>query len=78
MISSAMISGEPNQPSCSPAIEHQLHAADAGRKRQKAEPIEAQMLIALGLVHERQEADHREDADRQIDQKTPSAKSSSL
>ena len=47
------------------AVEHQLHAADAGGERQKAEPVELQMRLPLGLVHEHEQAEHGDDADRQ-------------
>jgi hypothetical protein len=53
------------------AIEQQLQRADADRERQEPEPVEAQMLVALRLLHEQQHADHGADADRQIDQEHP-------
>ena len=53
------------------AVEQQLQRADADREREEPEPVEAQMLVALGLLHEQHHADHGDDADRQVDQEHP-------
>ncbi len=53
------------------AIEHQLQRADADRERDEAEPVEASFRVLGSLVHEDHEADHGEDADRQVDEEHP-------
>ena len=53
------------------AVERQLQRADRDRERGEAEPVEAQALVLLGLVHEDHEAEHGEDAERQIDEEHP-------
>ncbi len=53
------------------AVEGQLQRADRDRERAEAEPVEAQIEILLGLVHEDDQAQHREEAERQIDEEHP-------
>jgi hypothetical protein len=53
------------------AVEQQLQRADADGKRQKPVPIETQMLMAFGFLHEQQHADDGANADRQVDQEHP-------
>ena len=40
-------------------------------ERDEAEPVEAQMLLFLRFVHEQPQAEHGDDADRQVDQEHP-------
>ena len=53
------------------AVERQLQRSDRDRERGEAEPVEAQGLVLFGLVHEDHEAEHGEDAERQIDEEHP-------
>ena len=53
------------------AVERELQRADGDRKRGEAEPVEAQLEVLLRLVHEDDEAEHGEDAERQIDEEHP-------
>ena len=53
------------------AVECDLQAADADRECRESEPVEAQLAILSGLVHENQQAEHGEDPERQVDQEYP-------
>ena len=53
------------------AVERDLHRADADGERAESEPVEAQVAIGFGLVHEHHQAEHGEDAERQIDEEHP-------
>ena len=53
------------------AIEHHLQRADAERQGQEAEPGEGLVAAGVALGHEGGEAEHGEDAERQIDEKHP-------
>jgi hypothetical protein len=53
------------------AVERDLQRTDGDRERGKAEPVEAQLEILPGLVHEYQQAEHGEDAERQVDKEHP-------
>ena len=46
------------------AIEQQLQRTDADRQRSESEPVEAQVMLLRGVVHEDEHADHGQDADR--------------
>jgi hypothetical protein len=53
------------------AVERDLQASDPDRQRGEAEPVEAQLHVLPGLIHEDEKAEHGEDAERQIDEKHP-------
>ena len=53
------------------AVERDLHRADADRERCESEPVEAQIAVSFGLVHEDHQAEHGEDAERQVDEEHP-------
>jgi hypothetical protein len=53
------------------AVEHDLQRPNADRKRHEPEPIEAPAVLRRRLVHENHQADHGQNADRQVDQKDP-------
>ena len=53
------------------AVERDLQAADADRERREAEPVEPHGVVFPGLVHEHQQAEHGEDAERQVDEEHP-------
>src|SRR5476651_2529975 len=53
------------------AVEHELQRADADPQSDETGPVEAQMRLQFGLVHEGQQAEHGDDADRQVDQEDP-------
>ena len=53
------------------AVERELQRADADCERGEAEPVEAQLRVLAGLVHEDDEAEHGEDAERQVDEEHP-------
>src|SRR4029079_3298155 len=48
-------------------VERKLQRTDRDGKRGESEPVEAQLEILFCLVHEDDEAEHGEDAERQID-----------
>ena len=70
-MNSAMISLEFSQPSCSPRSSASCRLPMPIAERGEAEPVEAQLAVLPGLVHEHDEAEHGEDAERQIDQEHP-------
>ena len=49
------------------AVQHHLQRADAGAEHDEAEPVEAQMALAVGIVHEQQQPERRQQAERQVD-----------
>jgi hypothetical protein len=53
------------------AVEHQLHSADADAQRQKAENVEILAMHVPAVADERQDADHAEQPDRQVDVENP-------
>jgi hypothetical protein len=53
------------------AIEHHLQGADAERQRQKAEPGERDVAPQRAFLHEDGQPEHRQDAERQIDEEHP-------
>ena len=70
-MNSAMISLDSSQPSCSPRSSAICSEPMPIASAEKSEPVEAQIEILLGLVHEDQQAEHGEDAERQIDEEHP-------
>ncbi len=53
------------------AVEHHLQRADAERQRQEAEPRERHVAADRALGHEGGEAEHGQDAERQVDEEHP-------
>src|SRR4051794_27920714 len=53
------------------AVKRDLQRADADRERREAKPVETQIEILPGLVHEYDEAEYGEDAERQVDKEHP-------
>jgi len=53
------------------AVERELQRADADRERDEAEPVEPARVIQLGLVHEDDLAEHRQQPERQVDEEHP-------
>ena len=49
------------------AVQHHLQCTDPGAEYDEAEPIEAQMALVVGVVHEQQQAECGEQAERQVD-----------
>ena len=71
MINSAMISLDSSQPSCSPRSSASCSAPIAIASAVKPNQSKRSSRFVLGLVHEDDEAEHGEDAERQVDEEHP-------
>ncbi len=70
-MNSAMISLDLEPAQLLAAVERELKRADRDRQRREAEPVEFEAEILLGLVHEDDQPEHGDGAERQVDEEHP-------